>query len=69
LPLPPWEAQLETAIAHFRRDGLVLVKDRPGHVAGALERWATAQGIATVRARRTLGRAMHWEIRRVEGPS
>lgn len=64
LPLPAREAQLASAIGHFQRDGLVLIKDRPGHVADDLERWAAAQGIPTQRSRRVLGRAGHWEIRR-----
>jgi hypothetical protein len=55
---------LRTAIAHFQRDGLVIIKDRPGGVADLVERWAEEHGIRTERRERTLGRARHWEIRR-----
>ena len=63
MPLPPREEQLQSAIRYFRRDGLVLIKDRPGDVADDLEQWMAARGIPTERHRRTLGRAVHWEIR------
>lgn len=69
MPLPPREEQLQNAIAYLRRDGVVLIKNRPGHVADDLEHWAAQQGIATRRVLRTLGRATHWEIRAVAGSS
>jgi Mn-dependent DtxR family transcriptional regulator len=52
------------ALRRLERDGLVIIKDRPGSVVQDLERWAAARGIRTDRRRRALGRATHWEIRR-----
>jgi hypothetical protein len=63
VPLPSRAEQLATAIAHLQRDGLVIIKDRPGHVADLVEEWAAGQGLVTERRRRSLGRAQHWEIR------
>lgn len=63
MPLPSRQEQLQTAIRFFQRDGLVLIKDRPGNVAADLEAWARAAGIRTERLPRTLGAARHWEIR------
>jgi hypothetical protein len=65
MPLPSREEQLRQAIAYFRRDGVVLIKNRKGHVADDLCAWAAAQGIAVERRLVTAGRAEHWEIRRV----
>ncbi len=65
MPLPPRDEQLQAAIRYFRRDGLVLIKDRPGSVACELRDWAAACGIPTECRRRTLGRAAHWEIRAI----
>ena len=67
MPLPSREDQLRAAIRHFVRDGLVIIKDRPGHVADDVAAWARAQGIATETRPRTLGRAVHWEVRRTGG--
>ncbi len=64
LGLPSREAQLAQALRHFERDGVVMVKERPGNVADDVVRWAEAHGMAVTRHRRTLGAATHWEIRR-----
>jgi hypothetical protein len=64
MPLPPRQEQLRRAVAYFRRDGVVLIKNRRGHVAEELCAWAAAQGIAVERRLVTSGRAEHWEIRR-----
>ena len=58
---------MRTAIHYFLRDGLVIVKDRPGHVAGDVAAWARDRGIPTETRQRTLGRATHWEVRRTDG--
>ena len=64
MPLPAREAQLQRAIAYFERDGVILIKNRSGHVADDFCAWAAAQGIAIERRLVTSGRAEHWEIRR-----
>lgn len=68
MPLPTPEQQLQTAIRYFRRDGLVLIKDRPGSVVEAFRAWAQANAIDLECRRRTLGRASHWELRAVPAP-
>lgn len=68
MPLPSREEQLERAIAYFRRDGVVLIKNRRGHVADELCAWAAAQGWQVERRLVTAGQAEHWEIRRVSLP-
>lgn len=64
MPLPPREAQIATAIRYLERDGVVMIKDRPGNVADDVVRWAAAHGIPVTRTPRALGRATHWEVRK-----
>ncbi len=67
MPLPSPQEQLERSIGYLVRDGVVLIKDRPGNVADLVERWATERGLGVTRTRRPLGRAWHWEIRLERG--
>ena len=64
MPLPPRSEQLAAAIRYLERDGVVVIKDRPGNVADDVLAWAAERGLAVTRSRRALGRATHWEIRK-----